>query len=172
MSSLPQFPMDDRDLDDAELWAVIDSAAAARSRKPLLAIRNSNHQFASRSPRFPPDDELRVSTDGEVLQEEQWAHRRPPKVARVGDHRMVVVKNSVMSPMITSPSTSSYSSPATGKYLVKEVSPVVESPQSPLMVDQRRSEDKENSSPHCLAGRFPSVSAFKQYQNAAMAVSC
>ncbi|ONK62296.1 uncharacterized protein A4U43_C07F2440 [Asparagus officinalis] len=170
-----QFPIEDRDLDDAELWAVIDSAAASRSRKPLLAIKSSNHQFSSRSPRSPSEGEFRASADGEVVQEEQWAQRRPPKMARVGDHRMVVVKSSARAAVVCSPMQSpspyplAYSSPGSGKQRGKEVSPLVESPQSPAM-DQWRREEKENSTPHSLSGRFPSVSMFKQYQNSAMAI--
>ncbi|KAG1339219.1 putative E3 ubiquitin-protein ligase TTC3 [Cocos nucifera] len=162
--------MDDRDLDDAELWAVIDSAAASRSRKPLLALKNSNSMSPgpsptplkpSRNPRahLLAVEEVRAPADGEVVQEEHWAHCRPPKMARLvdpvasNDHRMVVVRHPSRTP-----------SPSSG--VVKELSPVVESP--PLR-DRWQSEETENLN-HSLFGKFPSVSSFKQYQNAAMAI--
>lgn len=80
-------------------------------------------------------------------------------------HGMMVVKKPTTAPVLGSPC----SSPGPARYLAKQVSPVVESPQSPA-VDPWRSEEKENLAPHSLSGRFPSVSTFKQYQNAAMAV--
>ncbi|XP_038980111.1 uncharacterized protein LOC103703464 isoform X2 [Phoenix dactylifera] len=161
--------MDDRYIDDAELWAVIDSAAASRSRKPLLALKNSNSMSPgpyptppkpSRNPRahLLAVEEVKAPADGEVVQEEHWAHHRPPKMARVvdpgasNDRRMVVVKHPSRMP-----------SPSSG--VVKELGPVVESPPPP---DRWQSEQTENLN-HSLFGKFPSVSSFKQYQNAAMA---
>ncbi|XP_026658905.2 uncharacterized protein LOC103703464 isoform X1 [Phoenix dactylifera] len=162
--------MDDRYIDDAELWAVIDSAAASRSRKPLLALKNSNSMSPgpyptppkpSRNPRahLLAVEEVKAPADGEVVQEEHWAHHRPPKMARVvdpgasNDRRMVVVKHPSRMP-----------SPSSG--VVKELGPVVESPPPP---DRWQSEQTENLN-HSLFGKFPSVSSFKQYQNAAMAI--
>lgn len=178
--SFSQFPIDDRDLDDAELWNVIDSAAASRSRRIPLAIKNSSP--ASNSSLMQPKlfrtakdylaatvAESRVSPDGEVVQEERWAIARPQKMARFvepvacGDHnRMVVVRHPSRTPAACS---SSYPPPSIGKLSVKEVSPIIESPKTNC---QR--EDEKETFTHCLSGSFPSVSMFKQYQNAAMAI--
>ncbi|KAL0926974.1 hypothetical protein M5K25_003234 [Dendrobium thyrsiflorum] len=178
--SFSQFPIDDRDLDDAELWDVIDSAAASRSRRIPLAIKNSSP--ASNPSPMPPKlfrsaknylaataEEYRVSTHGEVVQEDRWALARPQKMARFvepvacGDHnQMVVVRHPSRTPVASSPS---YPPPSTGKFSVKEVSPIIESPKT----NCQREDEKENFT-HSLSGSFPSVSMFKQYQNAAMAI--
>lgn len=42
---------------------------------------------------------------------------------------------------------------------------------SPVSYAQRDERDNSSGSVHSLTGRFPSVSLFKEYQNAAMAVS-
>lgn len=176
---------DDRDLDDAELWAVIDSAAAARSssrfRRPLLALQSGAPsvsplpgaspvpgKLTSRSPSSRVRvEEVRGPADGEVLQEEQWSHRRPPKMARFVDHRayggdqIVRVRHPPQSPTVTSPSAS----PDAGMFPVHGVNPVVEV----TRLDFSQGEEKENQH-HSLSGRFPSVSLFKQYHNAAMSV--
>ncbi|KAH7678059.1 hypothetical protein IHE45_07G125400 [Dioscorea alata] len=178
-SSAIHFPFeDDRDLDDAELWAVIDSAAASlssRPRKPVLALKNSYSPAQAPSPapsKIPRNHRPQIAPaeDGEVVQREEWmACQRPHKMARVGDHgmsvtdhRMVVVRHQQRAPVVAS---SSCSSPDMGKFMVKEVSPVVESPPS----DYRRGEE-QNNRVNCLSGRFPSVSMFKDYQNSAMAI--
>ncbi|XP_020674069.1 uncharacterized protein LOC110093504 [Dendrobium catenatum] len=178
--SFSQFPIDDRDLDDAELWDVIDSAAASRSRRMPLAIKNSSP--ASNPSPMPPKlfqsaknylaanaEEYRVSTHGEVVQEERWALARPQKMARFvepvacGDHnRMVVVRHPSRTPLTSSPS---YPPPSTGKFSVKEVRPIIESPK----MNCQREDEKDNFT-HSLSGSFPSVSMFKQYQNAAMEI--
>ncbi|KAK8953590.1 hypothetical protein KSP40_PGU006237 [Platanthera guangdongensis] len=180
MSSAP-FLMDDRDLDDAELWDVIDSAAAARSRRIALSIKNSSpasHPSIAPAKLFQSaksyldsaEAESRVPSDGEVVQEDRWPLARPQKIARFvepaasGDHnRMLVFRHPSRTPVVSSPSPS-YPSPVPGKFSAKEVSPIIESPKT-----NWRGDEKENST-HCLSGGFPSVSMFKQYQNAAMAI--
>ncbi|PKA61904.1 hypothetical protein AXF42_Ash008736 [Apostasia shenzhenica] len=177
------FTIEDRDLDDAELWAVIDSAAAsssaARSRRIPLSIKNSSSPVPSpiqpklfRSAKnFLAETvvESRVPRDGEVVQEERWTPARPQKMARFvepassGDHhRMVVVRHPARTPVVSSPS---YASPVPGRFSVKELSPIVESPKT----DSWAGDEKENIT-HCFSGSFSSVSMFKQYQNAAMAI--
>ncbi|XP_043698754.1 uncharacterized protein LOC122649605 [Telopea speciosissima] len=176
--------VEDNDLDDAELWAVIDSAAAAsysfKSRKPL-ALKHSSLQVHSPVPNNPSlvtkfsknsrshytlEKDVRVSADGEVLQE-PWIRQRPQKIARsrgpdcAEDNRVVVLKHMQRTP--TTPS--SYSSPDSGRLLDQEISPA--SCGSPSYF--RRNEDN-NKTPHSLSGQFPSVSLFKEYQNAAMAI--
>ncbi|KAJ8636794.1 hypothetical protein MRB53_011061 [Persea americana] len=169
-SSIPFSAVDDRDLDDAELWAVIDSAAAAshsysRSRKPLSSKHNTLQNFtpspnlSSRNPRTrSPVEEFSMNpADGEVLQE-PWMHRRPQKMGRLSDpsvgddNRIVVVRHLPRTPQ-TLPVCSSSESMET----------------SPPYGGLRCSDEKENAR-HSLSGRFPSVSLFKQYQNAAMAI--
>ncbi|KAK1286718.1 hypothetical protein QJS10_CPB20g01025 [Acorus calamus] len=176
-SSSINFSVDDRDLDDAELWAVIDSAAASHSvsrpRKPLALKPNVSNLSSSAANLLPSpapkpfknprnvytssaEEDFRVSSGGEVLQE----HQRPQKLARHGDYRgvcddenrMVVVK-----PLQRSPATPV----GAGRYTVQEVSPSVEV--SPYL-------EEKGSLSHGLTGWFPSVSLFKQYQNAAMEI--
>ncbi|XP_042475038.1 uncharacterized protein LOC122057100 [Macadamia integrifolia] len=177
--------VEDNDLDDAELWAVIDSAAAAsrsssfNSRKPHV-LKHSNLQVHSPVPNNPSpvtkfsrnsrshytlEEDVRVSADGEVLQE-PWICQRPQKIARsrgpdcAEDNRLVVLKH-----MQRTPTTPLYSSPDAERFLVQEISPT--SGASPSYF--RRNEDS-NKTPHSLSGQFPSVSLFKEYQNAAMAI--
>uniref|UniRef100_A0A1D1ZGF1 E3 ubiquitin-protein ligase TTC3 n=1 Tax=Anthurium amnicola TaxID=1678845 RepID=A0A1D1ZGF1_9ARAE len=176
--------VDDRDLDDAELWAVIDSAAASRSssrpRKPFLALQNGSSNIsplptASPMPgrlvsRNPSNrirvEEVRTPADGEVVQEDQWSYRRPQKMARFADHRSyggdqaVYVRHPPPSPAVTSLSPS----PDTGRFSMAGVSPVMEITR--LDFSQREEENLN----HSLSGRFPSVSLFKQYHNAAMSI--
>lgn len=181
--SVLHFPMDDPDLDDAELWAVIDTAAASRSRNPLLPLKNPNpHAFSPspmgskpfRNPRHlrVAGEMTRVPADGEVVQEAHWDHRRPHKMAKfvesgtvVDERRMVVVRHPQRPPVVAV-SSPSYWSPDQARFMAKSRSPVVESPPP----EGWKSEEKETMS-HSLGGRFPSVSSFKHYQNTAMAVN-
>ncbi|GFZ10989.1 hypothetical protein Acr_22g0003870 [Actinidia rufa] len=135
MASPITFPVDDKDLDDATLWAVIDSAAASLSSaikppKPL-ALRNDY---------------------------------RPQKMTRSS-----VSELSETSPLVmvqrTPTAPPSYPSPEGRRFSV-ECSPIV-SECSNLSYGQI--EEKDNMR-HSLSGRFPSVSLFKEYQNAAMAI--
>ncbi|THU68250.1 hypothetical protein C4D60_Mb08t01940 [Musa balbisiana] len=180
--SVLHFPMDDPDLDDAELWAVIDTAAASRSRNPLLPLKNPNpHAFSPspmgskpfRNPRHlrVAGEMTRVPADGEVVQEAHWDHRRPHKMAKfvesgtvVDERRMVVVRHPQRPPVVAV-SSPSYWSPDQARFMAKSRSPVVESPPP----EGWKSEEKETMS-HSLGGRFPSVSSFKHYQNTAMAI--
>ncbi|XP_068669159.1 uncharacterized protein [Aristolochia californica] len=162
------FQIADEDLDDAELWAVIDSAAASHSSsksRKILAFKHNNVQTSVPPCNFSPepvklagnprnrrsfDEESRASSDGEVLQE-PWMHQRPQKIGRFSDdeNRIVVIQRTPMTP------PSSYASPDCGNVSVREVRPPVDSASMPV---------------HCLSGRFPTVSLFKQYQNAAMSI--
>ncbi|KAK9289804.1 hypothetical protein L1049_007964 [Liquidambar formosana] len=184
MASPIPYSVDDKDLDDAALWAVIDSAAASlsssKSRKPLALKHTNLHtpspiQYPSpppprlsKNPRnhYSAENDVRVSAEGEVLQE-PWAHHRPQKIAR-----SCVSEVSECSPLVMvkhvqrTPTTPIYSSPETGRFCVKEFSPVSE--RSP--VNCRQGDEKEDVMRHSLSGRFPSVSLFKEYQNAAMAI--
>ena len=129
-SIVPHSVADDKDLDNADLWAIIDSAVAShfasKSRKSLI-IRSPNFQSLSpisnpsppsklsKYPKTPnsnhSDTKSRVSTQGKVIQE-PWVYRPPRKVART-----CASKASETSPPIVlknvqrMPTTSVYSSP-------------------------------------------------------------
>ncbi|PPD68821.1 hypothetical protein GOBAR_DD34295 [Gossypium barbadense] len=176
--------IDDKDLDDAALWAVIDSAAASHSsskhRKPLAIkyhshqspptpvsdpspprklpqqkVQNPNHQFYS-----PPSANCRRFTNsGED-------YHRPYKIARscaseVSETSPVAIVQRTPITSLPERSPEMYLSPGFGRVDVNgsEVSPG----------SSVRSEEKEGMR-HSLSGMFPSVALFKQYQNAAMAI--
>nr|XP_025687797.1 uncharacterized protein LOC112789889 isoform X7 [Arachis hypogaea] len=189
--------VDDNDIDDAALWAVIDSAAASHSSsksKTLPTItypnqRQSPSPVSKPSPSpvssLPPGKFHRISRDsGEVVQE-SWAYRPPRKVARIAAPPEANVSGSPLAlvrtvertpPAKAYASPESYLSPGIGKLTGQEVSGSCTelSPQC-FGGGGRRSEkvdeEKENGMWHGLSGRFPSVSLFKEYQNAAMAES-
>lgn len=66
------------------------------------------------------------------------------------------------------PTTPLYSSPEAVRFSVKEYSTPTASECLPMSYAQ--CEEKEGARLHSLSGRFPTVSLFKEYQNAAMAV--
>ncbi|KAK9055508.1 hypothetical protein SSX86_026591 [Deinandra increscens subsp. villosa] len=152
--------LDDNDLDDEALWAVIDSAAAAsassssaltsatRSLKPQ---NNNNNRFHSPKVTFPIVSKFASSSpssnnttprkhlisNGEVLlpEEESSTGQRPKKIARFS--------------------------------LTEATSP----PPAPLVMSPVNCSSSDGSvMTHCLSGRFPAVDLFKEYQNAAMAI--
>ncbi|KAL5991958.1 hypothetical protein ACLOJK_012870 [Asimina triloba] len=165
-SSSSSIPLSDTDLDDAELWAVIDSAAATRSsKKHALKHANTLNFTPAPRPRHHPhtvEEDSGFSADGEVLQ--VALHQRPHKFARscgAEDNRLAVVKHLQRTPP-TPKTPQAYLSPDSGRFLVREME---SSPD-----DVRKMEEKENGK-HSLCGQFPSVALFKQYQNAAMAAT-
>lgn len=169
-SSIPFSAVDDKDLDDAELWAVIDSAAAShsisRSRKSLSS-KKSFLQNSVPIPKYSVDDDAIASPDGEVLQE-QSTYRRPQKISRMDpgfgdDGRIIVFKHQQQTP--PTPPPSYLSLPGSGRFSMQHTSPVIETSPNGL-----RQSDERQAMGHSLSGRFPSVSLFKQYQNAAMAI--
>lgn len=175
----------DKDLDDAALWAVIDSAAAASivtssSTKPMrplylkyaspISIPNTSPQLkAQKNPRFHcnyPDDD--VSQDHLVEQ-----NHRPQKIARVKTPCVSEITETSPPPLAmvkhvqrTPVSPLSHSSPGTTCFARSSNSPNV-SDYSPMKYES----EKENVIRHSLSGQFPSVSLFKEYQDAAMAVN-
>ena len=166
--------MDDKDLDDAALWAVIDSAAASHSSKSKFQSRQplaiQYHNLPSPPPKLFKTARISYSADsdskseGEVV-EEPWAFHPPRKIARSGNdgNSLAVVIN-----VPRTPTTPVYASPES------RLSPGIGRFNSPSSCPQR--EERENNNPvqtaqHSLAGMFPSVSLFKEYQDAAMAVS-
>ncbi|CAN6715797.1 unnamed protein product [Malus baccata var. baccata] len=183
--------VDDNNLEDAALWAVIDSAAASHSsskskpqpRRPL-AIKYPNYPRCSpvSNPYPPPklfktaarldssvdSDSKSTASEGEVV-EEPWAFHPPRKIARssfseVKDTSPLVVVRNVQRTTPTTPTTPFYSSPET------HLSPGIGNFASPVNYAQRGERDNSSVAVHSMSGRFPSVSLFKEYQNAAMAI--
>lgn len=180
--------MDDKDLDDATLWALMDSAAASLPSKPRrpLPIKHSTHQSptpvsyhsppaltlsakcnkrAHHSPRA--DSDYGVLRDGEVVQEPVDSGYRPPPPQKMARSCGYDASETSPLPLVRSaqrtPTTAMRSSPEA--YLSPGISRSAMS--SPGCYVQ--SEEKEVMR-HCLNGKFPTVSLFKEYQNAAMAV--
>ncbi|XP_074268926.1 uncharacterized protein LOC141592220 isoform X2 [Silene latifolia] len=171
-------PADDRDLDDDALWAVIDSAAAAtaasysspattisRYRKPLTPTTNTS-KFLSPSPKFlspppPPQYHHRNNYSNSPITDD---FRRPAKILRSSSSCISELSH-------TSPHSAAAVNrwPINPVYQVKELSPYVQENVSPTIVDRRVDDNKENFT-HCLSGRYPTVSLFKDYQKAAMEV--
>lgn len=175
--------IDDKDFDDAALWAVIDSAAAAavaassssssKSRKSL-ALNCINKSNPSPPPKFPksprtpyqPQRNSKVFAEGEVVQE-PWIFQPPRKIARTWASEMsessplAVVCNNAL----RTPPAPVYLSPEA--YLSPQIASGSEG--SPANSGSGRNEGNEITR-HSLSGQFPSVSLFKEYQNAAMAV--
>jgi hypothetical protein len=168
MSSPITYPViaDDKDLDDDALWAMIDSAPASHSsskHKPL-AIKYHNRQSPSPmskpSPSPQPPPSSRFSTDGGEVVQDPWPYGPLRKIARISGSSscetspLAMVRTVQRTP---TPVTKVYSSPEIGN----EVSP---------RCFGRNDEENDNGMRHSLSGMFPTVSLFKEYQNAAMAV--
>ncbi|KAM5560103.1 hypothetical protein ABKV19_021319 [Rosa sericea] len=170
--------MDDKDLDDAALWAVIDSAAAShsskskfQSRQPLaIQYQRPSPPISNPSPpqklfktaRISYSAESDSKSEGEVV-EEPWAFLPPRKIARSANdgNSLAVVRN-----VPRTPTTPVYASPES------HLSPGIGRFSSPVSYPQREEGDNNpvQTVQHSLSGMFPSVSLFKEYQDAAMAV--
>ncbi|GFZ10994.1 hypothetical protein Acr_22g0003920 [Actinidia rufa] len=135
MTSPITFPVDDKDLDDATLWAVIDSAAAS-----LSSASKTPKPLALRNHHSPEND------------------YRPQKMTRSSVSELSETSPLVMVQRTPTAPPPSYPSPESRRFSVES---------SNLSYGQI--EEKENMR-HSLSGRFPSVSLFKEYQNAAMAI--
>ncbi|XP_054790146.1 uncharacterized protein LOC129295635 [Prosopis cineraria] len=180
--------IDDKDLDDAALWAVIDSATASRSTTKCKSLAIKYNNTTSPSPiskPLPPTKFQRISRDspsasieskatgdGEV-DHEPWSYRPPRKVARICPSEtsesspLALVNNGQRTPSAAAfySSREAHLSPEIGRLRVKEISPYTEV--SPGYSD--RSEEREITM-YGFSGKFPSVSLFKEYQNTAMAI--
>ncbi|KAK7395320.1 hypothetical protein VNO78_15871 [Psophocarpus tetragonolobus] len=170
MSSPLTYPvvLDDKDLDDAALWAMIDSATAVHSsskRKSLAPAKFPIRQLPSpiSNPSPPPSKFRKVLRDsgdcGEVVQD-LWSYRPPRKVPRTcpseESSSLALVRSVPRTPpakILASPEPQELS-------CYTEISPRC----------LGRNEEKENSAMHSLLGTFPSVSLFKEYQSSAMAI--
>ncbi|WOG96656.1 hypothetical protein DCAR_0415992 [Daucus carota subsp. sativus] len=196
MTSPVTYAIDDKDLDDAALWALIDSAAAAASKS--LAIRNTIPRQSPKPKFISPLPHPQIKTprnhrisDSEVLQGDS-NHIRPQKIARssiaMPTYKSPETTNSPLAtekhvyrtpPTYTSPDvtnsalatvkrtypTPTYTTPDTRTVNVNQFSSIG-SDCSPRSYDRKESETAR----HSLAGQFPTVSLFKEYQNAAMAI--
>ncbi|XP_022766189.1 uncharacterized protein LOC111311076 isoform X2 [Durio zibethinus] len=182
------YAIDDKDLDDAALWAVIDSAAASHSSsssklRKTLAIKYPNYQSPPTpiSHPSPPRKlpQLKIQNPSHKLYSTPNTNRRRLANAREDDHRPYkmarscaseVSETSPMAMVQRTPKTSlqEYRSPE--MYLspgFRGVDGVNGSDVSPGSCG--RSEEKEGMR-HSLSGKFPSVELFKEYQNAAIAI--
>ncbi|KAJ9548076.1 hypothetical protein OSB04_020619 [Centaurea solstitialis] len=176
--------LDDNDLDDEALWAVIDSAVASSSSAATKSLKsvpprnnnNNNHRFHSPKLKFPiisnftspspspsPSSSSRTPRTHLISngEEESYTPQRPSKIARLWLSETASPPPPAPAPLVmvkhvqrTPPTTPAASS--CSEYQI----------QSPTV----------NSSPDCsvmthsLSGRFPTVALFKEYQNAAMAI--
>ncbi|KAL2250521.1 UNVERIFIED_CONTAM: hypothetical protein Sindi_2174400 [Sesamum indicum] len=177
MDSPIAYAVDDKDLDDAALWAVIDSAAAAslsasstststpkQRTKPLTPIP---FPLPSPQPKLPNQvrnhlHNYNYNPDGEVVQ-----NQRPQKISRTTNMltisessppQLMVVKHVHRTP--TTPQPYSTDSPETKNFAVTNCDSPIASAVSYEKTEMR----------HSLAGQFPTVSLFKEFQNAAMAI--
>ncbi|MCD7448110.1 hypothetical protein HAX54_038204 [Datura stramonium] len=199
MNSPINYAIDDKDLDDAALWAVIDSAAAAAAAAASLSASSTTTVSKYRKPvpynhspirSFPisnpsPQSKLPKTPrnfhnhhyDGEVL------NHRPQKISRLdtncvsglsetSPNPMAVVKHVQRAPAVTnysSPVTRRSPAPVTG-YDHSYNSPIGSDCSPVTTMIHGQCEDRDGIMRHSLAGQFPSVSLFKEYQNAAMAI--
>ncbi|KAK1420706.1 hypothetical protein QVD17_22522 [Tagetes erecta] len=177
--------LDDNDLDDEALWAIIDSAAAGVSPPLTSAVTSSaltsatrsiklqtnNNRFHSPKVQFPIISNFTSSSPSptsttttprnhsissrNVLLEESSTDQRPMKIARF--------------------SLAEASSPPSPLVMVKHVQRTPTTPSS-YCSDHRQIQSPVNCSSDCsvmthsLSGRFPTVDLFKEYQNAAMSI--
>ncbi|CAN0881545.1 hypothetical protein LINGRAHAP2_LOCUS14300 [Linum grandiflorum] len=175
-------PIDDKDLDDAALWAVIDSAAASHScssstKQQLIAVkrRNFHSPISKSSPQQPSMFNHNSKYDSNAISPYSDPYRsRPNKIARscnsdVSESTSPLALVRTPIPATTAhPSPEAYLSPQIGRYIVNDFGDgrIDVSPGNRV---KQHSEEKELTR-HCLDLKFPSVSLFKDYQSAAMAV--
>ncbi|GKV30006.1 hypothetical protein SLEP1_g38873 [Rubroshorea leprosula] len=174
--------MDDRDLDDAALWAVIDSAAASHSsskHRKTLAIKYPNHQSPHTPISFPsPPSKLpqRSFRNNQQLYSPSNTnsysddYHRPYKMARPCASE--VSESSPLAVVQRTPTTSAcpfIQFPET--YLSPEIGKFDSGGESEVLPGKRgRIEEGVRPSLHSLSGKFPSVELFKEFQNSAMAI--
>ncbi|XP_017977376.1 PREDICTED: uncharacterized protein LOC18597770 isoform X2 [Theobroma cacao] len=173
------YTVEDKDLDDAALWAVIDSAAASHSsskHRKTLAIKFPNHQspLTPASHPSPPQKIPHQNPSHHLYSPPNTNHRRlanagedyhrPYKIAR--SCASEVSESSPMAIVQRTPIASfpEYRSPET--YL----SPGFGGNGSEVSLESCGRSDEKEGMRHSLSGKFPSVELFKEYQNAAMAV--
>ncbi|XVF55293.1 hypothetical protein PTKIN_Ptkin06aG0025300 [Pterospermum kingtungense] len=188
VSSPVSYAIDDKDLDDAALWAVIDSAAASHSssskHRKTLAIKYPNHQFPATPVSYPsppskfpqqkilnPSNQLcsppktnhrRLASPGEDYHQRRYKMARPCASEVSETSPMAIVQRTPITSLPEFRSPEMYLSPG-----LRGVDSGNGSEVSPGICG--RSEEKEVMK-HSLYGKFPSVELFKEYQNSAMAI--
>ncbi|KAL6507987.1 hypothetical protein OROGR_024182 [Orobanche gracilis] len=174
MSSPIAYAVDDEDLDDAALWAVIDSAAAASISSAAAAAPRPRTKPSTPIP-FPLNSPLsnfpkqshsyrhncNSSPDGEVVQNPR-PHKIPrtantPRVQESCPPQLMMVKHVQRTP-VASPAYNADSSYTSSSVVTNCHGPIASAV------------SEKTEMRHCLAGQFPTVSLFKDYQNAAMAI--
>ncbi|CAA7033631.1 unnamed protein product [Microthlaspi erraticum] len=189
-SLVSSYTFDDKDLDDADLWAVIDSAAAAvcqaKNTNTTLAVGKSPKPLPIRFPNYnspptpvsslpPPQHKLLQAPNHNpsFTRRSNEESPRPSKIARSGvlseaknesPMALVTTANRNSTPIINSTkfsSPESYLSPG----IRQSTSFPVVSPSASCVQN-----DPVNEMRHSLSGSFPSASLFKEYQNTAMAI--
>ncbi|KAL3628628.1 hypothetical protein CASFOL_027674 [Castilleja foliolosa] len=161
-------PIDDRVLDDAELWALIDSAAAASlspavtsalkpRAKPLTPIPFPLNSPPPKSPNQLPSHRhnLNHSPGSEVVQ-----NHRPHKIPRTVNTQHVHESALPQLMMVKRTPTETFA-----EKLELGNSSVTNRQGQIGSASYEKMETR-----HCLSGQFPTVSLFKDYQNAAMAI--
>ncbi|KAJ4842684.1 hypothetical protein Tsubulata_014906 [Turnera subulata] len=186
MTSSLSYTIDDKDLDDAALWAVIDSAEASHSssrpRKPLTLRYPNLHSPPTPTTHPSPPPNLPTSLTRKRQLHPGAGHSptsdpyrgRPHKISRPCSSEtsectttspLALVRTPVAAAAAAFASPESYLSPQIGRFgSMNEATEV--SPGSYTCNFQEGNDVVR----HCLNGRFPSVSLFKDYQNAAMAI--
>ncbi|RAL52374.1 unnamed protein product [Cuscuta campestris] len=190
MNSLITYAVDDNDLDDAALWAVIDSAAAAASNtsrtttvstvkhcKPLPVKHSPTVPFPisspqcsiSRNPRKHPhpdgEDFNKSSKQVATINSPASSYRSQedtPPLALVKHVQRTAARPVYSSPPETRSSVTEYGN-CNNSPGSSECSPVT-------TMNQGRCDDRTGFTRHSLFGQFPTVELFKDYQNAAMAI--
>ncbi|ESQ49130.1 hypothetical protein EUTSA_v10021243mg [Eutrema salsugineum] len=174
-SLVSSYTFDDKDLDDADLWAILDSAAAAVSRtttssavgKPL-AVKFPNYNSPATPVSFPPPQSkrLQIPNQSSFNRRSHEESPRPNKMARSpvlsevnseSPLALVTTANRNSTPIIHSTkfsSPESYLSPG-----IRHSTPFSEVKNDPV-----------NEMRHSLSGSFPSATLFKEFQNTAMAI--
>ncbi|CAH2054376.1 unnamed protein product [Thlaspi arvense] len=180
-SLVSSYSFDDKDFDDADLWAVIDSAAAAacqsigKSPKPL-AIKYPNFKSPPTPISCPPPQSKHLQVPNQSSSFTRRSHEespRPKKMARSGvlsevnnesPMALVTTAHRNSTPTIHSnkfSSPESYLSPG-----IRQSTPFSEVSPSASCVKN----DLVNEMRHSLSGSFPSATLFKEFQNSAMAI--
>ncbi|TKY66049.1 hypothetical protein E2542_SST08912 [Spatholobus suberectus] len=175
MSSPLTYPvvLDDKDFDDAALWAMIDSATASHPSskcKSLAAVKFPGRRPPSPVSKPSPPPKFRKALpdsgdSGEVVHD-PWPYGQPRKVARTCPSEesspLALVRSAQTTPPPPAAPAKAFATPEARELsCYTEVSP---------RCFGRSEEEKGNEVRHSLFGVFPSVSLFKEYQNAAMAI--
>ncbi|CAI0427158.1 unnamed protein product [Linum tenue] len=176
MSSPVSYTIDDKDLDDAALWAVIDSAEASRKQLTTVKHRSFHSPISKPSPpppsKAPPSSKYNSNAISPYLDP---CRSRPQKMARTCASEGSETTSPlavVWAPVATKTAYSSpeaYLSPQIGRYVVNDLGDDRSDVSPGSCIRQQQGEEKDLVR-HCLNLKFPSVSLFKDYQNAAMAI--